>query len=407
MSDETEYVGLWDEENSLGPLVRTEFPNSYYEDLITFWKLIQDGSVEEVRAEIARGMDVNAYDPRSGATALMLVAKYSNDPNMVMCLLDAGASVTDRDKTDRISVIFDGIAKDHRQVIADYKRMNRKHVVQKMEKGQIGLNSLQLALKYNNNHGIIEALLRGGADANTRDGNGISAFSSAIEMGHGVEVIRMLLDHGARINEPDPSGETPLIKAASHDSWPEVINLLLRAGARVNDRDSNGTTAIMKAAHVNTDPEVVRVLGMAGACAEVKDAFGYTPLLYAAETQGDQVIDLLVRFGADVNVRRRDGLTPLMIVVMSEVSYYDRSEAAICRTLIMNGADVNAQDYQGKTALMYAIDSEHAFPDLLNALLDADPDLSLKDADGRTAHDHLMANEDLVKRDPLLRILGS
>jgi len=71
---------------------------------------------------------------------------------------------------------------------------------------------------------------------------------------------------------------------------------------------------------------------------------GY-PLHYAAHSAN--VIQLLVDYGADVNVKDGKGRTPLHIAA---VMAYEEA----LQILIENGADVNAVDNEGNTPLMLA-----------------------------------------------------
>jgi len=406
MSGSNVIVGLWDQENSLGPLVQTEFPDGYYKDLIEFWKLVQAGTAEDVQAEIARGRDVNALDAISGVTSLM-VASACSSPEVVQCLIGAGALVNVRSKLVGISDLFRSIEQDHNRVVDIYERRNREQDLMQARNGLRGWTSLELALERGCPE-IIGALLAWGADPNTRDGHGVSPLSTAIG-NRDIEIIKMLLNRGARVNDQDQAGRTPLMGAAMQYGSLEVVHLLLEAGAEVNARDSKGTTALMWAVRENLDEDVLEALAQAGSTVEFKDADGRTPLLRAMRVQGEVAIKLLIRYGADVRARTPFGQTALMLLFESdddEDSWpQTQEEPRICELLLNHGVDINAQDNDGKTALMYAISTYHSYPDVLNTLLDADPDLSLKDAKGRTAAQYAKENKELRRRDPLWRLL--
>ena len=101
---------------------------------------------------------------------------------------------------------------------------------------------------------------------------------------------------------------------------------------------------------------------------EFRDFFGFTnrvsitPLMYAAYSSTEEVISFLIKKGAKVNSKDREGRTALI---------YGSSEA-----LIRAGADVNAKDKEGKTALMYWLNE---------ALIRAGANVNAKDNDGWTA----------------------
>ncbi|TGK35947.1 ankyrin repeat domain-containing protein [Leptospira gomenensis] len=69
----------------------------------------------------------------------------------------------------------------------------------------------------------------------------------------------------------------------------------------------------------------------------------YTPLMVAAREGEYLIAEFLIRKGADVNARTRDGHTALM---MAAFNRYPQ----IVKLLIRSGADVNASTVQGHTA---------------------------------------------------------
>ena len=82
---------------------------------------------------------------------------------------------------------------------------------------------------------------------------------------------------------------------------------------------------------------------------EAKDpGAGASPLHFAVMKGGMPVIDLLVRRGADVNSRTRNGTTPLHTAVL-----YARLEVA--EFLAGKGADLNAKSVSGATPLALAV----------------------------------------------------
>lgn len=77
---------------------------------------------------------------------------------------------------------------------------------------------------------------------------------------------------------------------------------------------------------------------------DIQDFKGNTPLHLAGELE---VVDTLLRYGANPNARNHQGDTPLHTRTQDPYSVMER--------LIQKGADVNAQNVQGDTSLHRAV----------------------------------------------------
>ncbi len=107
------------------------------------------------------------------------------------------------------------------------------------------------------------------------------------------------------------------------------------------------------------------------------DQDGQTLLFRAEEAE---LIDQLLRAGADARVRDTKGRTPLFTF-----SYTQDVESALqaVRLLMQHGVRINAQDNEGNTALMMAV--THQNYHVVQALLDAGANPNIKNKAGKTA----------------------
>ena len=122
----------------------------------------------------------------------------------------------------------------------------------------------------------------------------------------------------------------------------------------VSRKDADGKTALhhaCAACHRST----VSILVARGADVDAEDANGHTPLFYlflkkdarGAMRRSEACLKTLLDFGASVNRRNKDGVTPLMLASsMAHVS--------AVRLLLMADADPKARDANGFTASMMA-----------------------------------------------------
>ena len=70
-------------------------------------------------------------------------------------------------------------------------------------------------------------------------------------------------------------------------------------------------------------------------------------LIAAGANQNPDVFKTLVKAGALINDRDKNGITPLMFACLGNIS------EEIIKTLISLGADLKAKDYSGNTAFAY------------------------------------------------------
>ena len=120
----------------------------------------------------------------------------------------------------------------------------------------------------------------------------------------------------------------------------------------------------------NSDVDEVRRLINSGANLHVRliDVSQYTPLHYACLFDNEEIVDLLLNSGAEINIRDMYGNTPLIDVA-------DLGNIKYAKKLLKKGADVNAQNDWGQTALWMAAGNYDS--DMIKLLMDygADPHL--------------------------------
>ncbi|ADW69612.1 TonB family protein [Granulicella tundricola MP5ACTX9] len=141
-----------------------------------------------------------------------------------------------------------------------------------------------------------------------------------------------------------------------------------------------GRTKLMASAHFGKLEDVQTALD-SGDSVNSHDESGWTPLMYAVGGyQTAKVVEFLLAKGADVQAAGLHGETVLMFAAL-------RGDAD--QELIAAGARVNARTSRGATALMLL--AQKAETDDLKVLLRAGADARMKDSEGLTAADYLMA----------------
>ncbi len=140
---------------------------------------------------------------------------------------------------------------------------------------------------------------------------------------------KRLLDQGANIEARNAQGATPLITASGRGNL-TLVTLLLNQHARVETTDRAGNTALHEASFYG-QVHCVEALLAAGAQTSTRNALAFTPLHQAVrrfweisgESRADRlarqakVIDVLLRHGADPDLRDTSGRTPIILAVES------------------------------------------------------------------------------------------
>jgi ankyrin repeat protein len=188
-----------------------------------------------------------------------------------------------------------------------------------------------------------ESLLQHGADIWT-DGNWRgSIFREAVEQDD-TPLLPWLIHHTLESDRCRVFGATPLVHAAQCGSN-VAIKLLLQAGADVNARDPGCNSALL-ASIIDRKPETTELLILFGADVNMADKEGDTALMHAC-LRSHTTAQLLIRSGAYVDAKMTNGWTALMVAARNGF-------LRTARLLLDGGANVRARDSQGRSALELA-----------------------------------------------------
>ena len=271
---------------------------------------------------------VNAKDA-AGKTPLHHAAIVGSVP-MIECLLSLGAAI-DASSVEKLTPLTEAV-------------WNRQDAAANalIEKGAKIDGVLHWAARRNRTV-VIETLIAKGADIDARDPQGFTPLTSATRMGGPFEAIDLLVRKGANFNLPDSLGNTPLDNAIIYGGADSrTIDLLLAKSAAVNTEPAalastlsaaarrghvrlfdyylarGGETvlateanrrAVMRSATMGGALEMVKALQARGIPLDLTpNRNGATPVhSLASNPKALDLIDFLVRNGADVSARTNDG----------------------------------------------------------------------------------------------------
>jgi ankyrin repeat protein len=194
-----------------------------------------------------------------------------------------------------------------------------------------------------------------------------------------LNLVRLLLEHGAPANHRDSVGRTPLFDAVGlSGSIPfrqraEVIDELIKRGADLTTRTKEDRSILdipLYAMRPGPDLEMLDLLISRGYPLNTRSGHGHTPLYYAARAKLFTAVQLFLKHGADPNDGGTDcdGRTQCQghrtaLHEASDLQNYGSKNASvsadIVSLLVRHGAKVNVRDDAGNTPLFVAVYSDN------------------------------------------------
>ena len=153
--------------------------------------------------------------------------------------------------------------------------------------------------------GTIEALVARGFDPNSVDPNGQPGLIRALQAESYLAALTLARLPSTNVDLRNPAGETPLMLAALKGEM-GVLRVLLARGAAVNPP---GWTPLHYAASGDSLPAVRELLARGAELEARAPKNARTPLMLAAMYAGEDVIDALLKAGADAAARDQYGET--------------------------------------------------------------------------------------------------
>lgn len=200
-----------------------------------------------------------------------------------------------------------------------------------------------------------------------------------------LKTVSLFLDAGFNVNHENKELESP-IKIATKKGHIGIMKFLLSKGAFVNTGDY--TPLMIAADEGNTD--AAATLLKYGLEVDVNDTGiqNEIALHHACRNSQYKIAETLINSGSDLNWFSDHGISPLISAVME-------NDKQMVQLLLKNGADVDAGDlregYFGQTPLMYA--ASYGYKDMADLLLRNGSKINKKDKNGETALNYAIRNK--------------
>jgi uncharacterized protein len=225
------------------------------------------------------------------------------------------------------------------------------------------------------------AFLQAGAEINGRDGRGRTAVMAATHANQ-AETVQALIEAGADINIRDDRLDNPFLYASAEGLY-EIVRLTIDANADTRLTNRFGGTALIPAAERGHVEIVRELLTRTDVDVNHVNNLGWTALLEAVilsdgGPRHQQIVQLLVDHGANIDIPDKNGITALehaqargfreienILLAAGQrrdselILAAGRGDVETVSKLLAQGASVHAQDEQGRTALIAAAYGNH------------------------------------------------
>lgn len=313
-----------------------------------------------------RVADILAAQDISGTTPLHEAVRYGR-VDIARILLDNGANVNALDsigKSPILLIVPSAAQRDMYPLLLQYRaNVNQKDMY--------GDTALHVATMANTSVSILSLLVSSGAVVNERNKEGATPLKLAIDLKH-PEQVRFFAQNGGDIYAEDIEGNTPISKALESDTL-EMLRTLLSSG-NISSTDSSGNTALHIALSKDAPIECVRYLVEAGSDVNVRNKNGDSPLFITVQKNRRDAGDLLLGKNADIFATNVQNNSPLRIALTRGGEVQD---------WLINSKTLNSTDGSGNTPLHYA--SEWHLNDAIVALIQKGAKTQAQNANGESA----------------------
>lgn len=157
-----------------------------------------------------------------------------------------------------------------------------------------------------------------------------------------LDQIERHIQHGADLEAMDPDGNRPLHVVIRNGNW-VAAEILLKHGAGIEAVDAAGRSPL-QVALLSGRTQIAAMLVKRGA---VLNADRLLREITLAGVSDRDVVDFLLKAGADLDHRDDDGKPPLILAI-------ENDDRLMTKLLVSRGADVNAADAEGRRPLTVA-----------------------------------------------------
>ncbi|MEL6813108.1 MAG: ankyrin repeat domain-containing protein, partial [Bacteroidota bacterium] len=241
---------------------------------------------------IANGSNPKIEKNHDGANALLLVAPFIQDDNLIDYFVEKGIDLHSKD--EKGNGIFNYAAKkgniDVLNLLIDlgvgYKELN-------LEGGNAFISASQGTRGSSNSLETYKYLEKLGLEPNITTDSGFTPLHALAYKNKDLDIFEYFVSKGVDVNQPDMNGNTAFMNAAYRNDLP-IVSYLLNYVESINTYNKKGISPLMRAVQSN-DLEVVRFLLEKGASIDHVDEDGNSLSFYLIESYSEKKHDDFIK----------------------------------------------------------------------------------------------------------------
>ena len=324
----------------------------------------KEGHVNVVNTLVKKGENVDAKTG-DGLTPLH-VAVEAGKSAVVECLLGNGADVHLKGGKQQETALHIAARIEEAKGERCTKMLVQSGADPNLPMGD-GRTAVHIASS-NGNLAVLRSLLQNGGDAQISDKEGETALHKACKACN-FQIVRELIQfiHGFignctdYVNKVNAKGETALhytcIISKNLLHFPEedklIVKMLMDNNADVTVQTVTAQESAFHYVSLSGNAEILQEIlnktnvGLTQLIVNKQNTLGWAPLLAAASRGHNEVVNILLKYNARVDVFDNEGRSPLHLAA-------EYGSMEVCQLLLEKNAFVNSKTKQGLTALHYA-----------------------------------------------------
>ena len=298
--------------------------------------------------------EVNAQD-KQGDTALMYAVRNRTDLNIIAFLLKQKADVNLANKDGQTALHIAARYNTNERLV---KTLTDEKAIKIEAKDKQGNTALLLSA-YNENNLVANVLLQAGANINAKNANNQNALEISAQFNKNPKVPLTFLSMTPSVEDPKnilalaAKNTNKEVKTSLEEMMPYKASSAASSASAKNAEPWFSSEDFQSAIIKNNLSLLKKSLsGGLNLNAMQPGSVEISALMFAAARSNKaDIIYTLVKAGADVNARNKNGDNPLSVAALVN------KNADIISALIDSGADVNAKDNAGVSVLAVAASS--------------------------------------------------